>query len=137
MALDVYFKEDVLNVLRATYVAGEGPATLVAEMLRDPELQNVPLDKLLGVYRRGFVTALGAIGLAFGIEPTRTSVEREQRTQAQQPPVEHQGTSALYGASSRRVGPGTAGELRSNHVRDEFDLTDFLWTHAQYEKQSR
>ena len=94
MALDVYFKEDVLNVLRATYVAGEGPATLVAEMLQDPELQNVPLDKLLGVYRRGFVTALGAVGLAFGLESPRSA-------------------------------------------RVDFGLTGFLWTHAQYEKQSR
>lgn len=94
MALDVYFKEDILNVLRATYVAGEGPAILVTEMLQDPELQNVPLDKLLGVYRRGFVTALGAVGLAFGLESPRSA-------------------------------------------RVDFGLTGFLWTHAQYEEQSR
>lgn len=47
MALDIYFKDDILNVLRAAYVAGEGPATLVADILEDQDLRDVPLDKLL------------------------------------------------------------------------------------------
>jgi hypothetical protein len=68
LALDVYFREDILNVLRATYVAADGPAALLSELVRDPELRHVPLDRLVQVYRQGFCTALGAVGLAFGLD---------------------------------------------------------------------
>jgi hypothetical protein len=66
MALDVYFREDILNVLRATYVAGEGSGA-VLEALEDQDLSAVPVHKLVGIYRSGFATALGAVGLAFGL----------------------------------------------------------------------
>ncbi len=68
MALDVYFREDILNVLRATYAAADGPAALLSELVCDPELRHVPLDRLMQVYRQGFCTALGAVGLAFGLD---------------------------------------------------------------------
>jgi hypothetical protein len=68
MALDVYFREDILNVLRAAYVAGEGPTSLAAQLTHDPDLGGVPADKLLQAYRCGFITALGAVGLAFGLD---------------------------------------------------------------------
>jgi hypothetical protein len=68
LALDVYFREDILNVLRATYAAADGPAALLSELVRDPELRHVPLDRLVQVYRQGFCTALGAVGLAFGLD---------------------------------------------------------------------
>jgi hypothetical protein len=70
LALDVYFREDILNVLRATYAAADGPAALLSELIRDPELRHVPLDRLVQVYRQGFCTALGAVGLAFGLDPS-------------------------------------------------------------------
>lgn len=68
MSFDVYFKEDILNILRSTYAASEGSASLVLEMLEDPDLKDVPVRKLLNIYRRGFATALGAVGLAFGLD---------------------------------------------------------------------
>jgi hypothetical protein len=68
MALDVYFREDILNVLRSAYVASEGSASLVTQVLQDPELRNIPVQKLLSIYRQGFVTALGSVGIAFGLE---------------------------------------------------------------------
>jgi len=66
MALDVYFREDIVNILRSVSLASEGPAVLLAEIMQDPELKRVALDKLLEIYRRGFATALGAVGLAVG-----------------------------------------------------------------------
>jgi hypothetical protein len=69
LALDVYFRDDILNVLRATYAAADGPAALLGELVRDPELRQLPLDRLVEVYRQGFCTALGAVALAFGLDP--------------------------------------------------------------------
>lgn len=68
MAFDVYFKEDILNALRSVYAANEGAAGLACELLQDPDLQGVELTRLMQIYRRGFVTALGAVGLAFGLD---------------------------------------------------------------------
>lgn len=77
MAVDVYLKQDILNILRATYAAGDGPASMLAELLEGLDDHQVQL--LLKVYRQGFNAALGAVGLAFGIDgspqlsmPTRT-----------------------------------------------------------------
>jgi hypothetical protein len=75
------FEKDILNVLRATYVASEGSAALALDVLCDRTLQatvdaaGVPiggqaLDKeLLQMYRRGFCTALSSVALAFGLAP--------------------------------------------------------------------
>jgi hypothetical protein len=68
MAPDVYFGQNILNVLRATYLTSEGTATMVAETLQDAELEGVSPDKLLCIYRRGFLTALGAVTAAFGLD---------------------------------------------------------------------
>jgi hypothetical protein len=114
MALDVYFREDILNVLRATYVASEGPATLAVELLQDGDLRGVPLEKLLQIYRRGFHTALAAVGLAFGLvpsEPVGQSLVRTQTTAAAPSAVE----AGLH----------------------ELDLIGFLWAKAQVEKRQR
>jgi hypothetical protein len=70
LALDVYFRDDILNVLRATYAAADGPAALLSELVRDPELRHMPIDRLVEVYRQGFCTALGAVALAFGLDPS-------------------------------------------------------------------
>lgn len=68
MTVDVYSKRDILNILRAIYTGGDGPAALLAELAQDSELGQVPLEKVLRIYRQGFNTALGAVGLAFGME---------------------------------------------------------------------
>ncbi len=62
MALDVYFREDILNALCAAYAASEGATSLIAK-------QDLA-DGLLKAYYRGFVTALGVVGLAFGLPPS-------------------------------------------------------------------
>lgn len=68
MTLKIYYQEDILNILRSTLVASEGTAAVMTDMLHDPDLQGVPVEKLLQIYRRGFRTALGAVGLAFGLD---------------------------------------------------------------------
>jgi hypothetical protein len=70
LALDVYFRDDILNVIRATYAAADGPSALLSELVRDPELRQMPLDRLVEAYRQGFCTALGAVALAFGLDPS-------------------------------------------------------------------
>jgi hypothetical protein len=70
MALDIYYKEDILNALRGLHVAGAGSASLMSEILADPELQDLPLDKLLRVYQRGFNTGLVSVALSFGLDET-------------------------------------------------------------------
>jgi len=58
MALDVYYRSDILNVLRAVYVADEGK----------------PGDEQ---YERGFHTALVALAVAFGtVEIRPAEVDR-------------------------------------------------------------
>lgn len=129
MAVDVYFRKDILNVLRATYVASEGPATLVAELLEDPELRNVSLDKLLQIYQRGFNTALGAIGLAFGLD----SYSQEGEQQAENELIEVRRGHLLRGS---RYGKASSGSIVGSNS-EEFDLVSFLWARTEYEKHQR
>ena len=69
MARDVYFRSDILNVLRSAHVASEGAAAVCddAEKLR--------------IYRAGFDRALVSVGLAFGLEPAEGTklVQSQQR----------------------------------------------------------
>jgi len=55
MALDVYFREDVQNILWATLAASEGSAALTER------------NALTEAYRRGFEDALRAVALGFGL----------------------------------------------------------------------
>jgi hypothetical protein len=109
MALDVFYKQDILNVLRATCVASEGSASLMVEMLGDEDLQGVPVEKLMAIYRRGFQTALASVGLAFGLVP----VEREQAA----PRVQEQPVARLESAGGAQ------------------DLIGFLWTEAKTDRR--
>ena len=123
MALDVYYKQDILNVLRATYVANEGPASLVLETLADPDLRaamdaaglpaerEMIAEKMLHVYRQGFCTALAAIGLAFGLAP------------------------AEHGSMERRAGraamPPAFADNQADAGRNGHDPIGFLWAETQ------
>ena len=132
MALDVYFKEDVQNILRATLVASEGSAALVGELLEDPELDQLTAGKLMYVYKRGFASALGAIALAFGLEvaPLTRQVTREV-TREVTPAAGRisQGTRpALRGGSSNRALPGGGG----SDALEELDLGGFLWARSEH-----
>ena len=87
MALDVYFRRDIANILRATACASEGAAGLALELLGEAGLvggdpigdaarigaeqlgDGIPQERLLQVYRQGVRHALVSVGLAFGLEP--------------------------------------------------------------------
>lgn len=122
MALDIYFRDDIRNVLRSAYLASEGPAALVAELLRDPELQNVSMGKLLSVYREGYLQALNAVGVAFGLVPEAGS--------------DGMPTQAIPRTGSSASGPRPA--LDFSRPRDdvpELDMTRFLWRKRQHERR--
>jgi hypothetical protein len=77
MALDVYVKEDILNVLRALHVSSEVPAALSIEMLQERELpdRGEPAgcathdEEYILSYQKGFRSALASVALAFGLVP--------------------------------------------------------------------
>ena len=133
MALDIYYKEDILNALRGLHVASEGPASLAVDLLCDPELRAsiesgaIPLEKLLQIYRRGFHTALAAVGLSFGLVP----VERGQGGQEER--LRYQSTSA---SCDRRLG-STGARLDGGAGSDGTDLIGFLGTVVRWEEQQR
>jgi len=62
MARDVYFREDILNVLRSAESAGYLPPEL-EKAVDYPEIQSYAVG-----YKDGFRRALLAVGLAFGFE---------------------------------------------------------------------
>jgi hypothetical protein len=84
VGLDVYFRRDIANVLRATACASDGSMGLAAEVLGDPELcrrldaAGIPQEKLLQVYRHGVRNTLLSVGLAFGLEPVGPSIQTRQ-----------------------------------------------------------
>jgi hypothetical protein len=86
VGLDVYFRQDVANILRATACASEGAAGLAVELASDSELrakleeagisaEQLSSELLLNVYRQGVRNALIAVGLAFGLEPVGPGVQ--------------------------------------------------------------
>jgi len=120
MALDIYFRDDIRNVLRSVYIASEGAAALIAELMRDPELQNVSVQKLLGVYREGYLQALNAVGLAFGLN---------DQPEPQIAPVQN---ARLTRSARSRPATGDA-EPRQNADVPELDMVRFLWHKRQRE----
>lgn len=55
MGMDVYFKSDIVNVLRSV-----ASVDLSAQLAHEPNQER---------YHQGFEAALLAVGLAFGLEP--------------------------------------------------------------------
>ena len=85
MALDIYYKEDILNALRALHVASEVPAALSIALLQGRDLpvevqgaalyherEALAQDQLLA-YQKGFRTALASVALAFGLVPVASA----------------------------------------------------------------
>jgi len=70
MGLDVYFRRDIANVLRATACASEGGVSLAVELLNSPEPRSETTDQkmLIAAYRQGVLNTLVSVGLAFGLE---------------------------------------------------------------------
>jgi len=130
MALDVYFRDDIRNILRSAYIAGEGPAALVAELLQAPELGGVPMTKLLRVYREGYLQALNAVGLAFGLDLSLPAPVNRS------PPTPRSRTVALPVDPARGNGRSMVErESGDESMLEEFDMTRFLWVKSQYEKR--
>jgi len=118
MALDVYFREDILNVLRSTFVASEGSFTLVTQLLEDPDFQNVPIQKLINIYRQGVITALGSVGIAFGLDaPEHGCGTRVSRSLVDVPePASFSGSSAVH-----------PNRIASQNDSSELQVFSFLW----------
>jgi hypothetical protein len=81
--LDVFYRTDIANVLRATSCACEGPIRLTVELLGDRStlddcgrLEESDQEKLLRAYRQGVRNALLSVGVAFGLEPVVPSIQR-------------------------------------------------------------
>jgi hypothetical protein len=75
VGLDVYFRRDIANILRATACATESSAGLALELVSERERTGEPgvsSEELLCAYRQGVRHALVAVGLAFGLEPVGT-----------------------------------------------------------------
>ena len=64
MGLDVFFRRDCANYLRAAAMAAEGALAVALEGLTDIERAAA-----LTAYRRGYMAALVTVGLSFGLEP--------------------------------------------------------------------
>ena len=81
MSLDLYGKEDILNVLRALHVSSEVPAALAIDLLHGRELvvgemeraalaeQGQLAQEQMLAYQKGFRAALASVALAFGLVP--------------------------------------------------------------------
>jgi hypothetical protein len=92
MALDVYVKEDILNVLRALHVSSEVPAALSVELLQDRDLpdRGEPAgcathdQECILSYQRGFRSALASVALAFGLVPLSSPAPASSSSSASQ-----------------------------------------------------
>ena len=74
MALDVYFRDDIANIIRSVNQSGGNTAAIVHYFIAECERNGVhpdmhELEKKLNIYQRGFCDALGAVAVAFGILP--------------------------------------------------------------------
>ncbi len=72
MALKIYYQEDVLNILRAVAMAGNGTAAFVFQQTaklsqEDQRLAGEAIDEHLRSYGQGYHDALVAAASAFGI----------------------------------------------------------------------
>ena len=65
MALDVYFRDDIANILRSINIAGGMPPNFAALLAENNE--PAKLAELLAVYQHGHTNALRAAAVAFGI----------------------------------------------------------------------
>lgn len=79
MGLEVYFRRDIANVLRATACASEGSSALALEWMDDPDkvASTLEAEELLQAYRQGVRHALLSVGLAFGLEPVGAGAQTE------------------------------------------------------------
>lgn len=130
MALDVYFKEDVKNILRAALLASEGSAGLISELLSSSDLDQAAASKLVYMYKQGFASALGSIALAFGLDMPPPA----QQWQVKSPPSSRVFTGGVRRMSVRDSGKSLAADDLDDGL-EEFDLAGFLWAKSEHERQ--
>jgi len=118
--LDVFFKEDIKNILRATLVASEGSAALIGELLSGSDLDQAAAGKLMYMYKQGFASAMGAIALAFGLDVPPPA----QQWQISTPPRRQMAIRES----------NTTLPLDQDGL-EQFDLDGFLWAKSEYERQ--
>jgi hypothetical protein len=68
MSLDVYFKEDIANVIKAAFANSEMQARMIAKALVAQGIDPESVDALMNAYTDGFNAALCSVGLAFGLD---------------------------------------------------------------------
>jgi hypothetical protein len=73
MSLDVFFRRDCANFLRATAYALDGGVRLSAELLDGLTTQEQ--SRLIAAYNAGARDALISTGLAFGLEPVGPTIQ--------------------------------------------------------------
>lgn len=70
--LDIYFTENVANIIRSVRTAGSGALMFADTELKSGEVRGVSINETvahISFYQRGFDAALGAVAAAFGILP--------------------------------------------------------------------
>lgn len=73
MALDVWFREDVERILRATAVSG----TMMGQLSGFLSMVTGEERRTLDAYHKGYLDALTAVALNFGLSPADLSCEKE------------------------------------------------------------
>ena len=113
MPIDVYFKEDIAQILGAVDQAGGGTAALVngeiERAVREGHaLETAELADHLRIYRQGYRDALHAVATAFGIVAARTRPkERDWVLNKGQ----HGGALAEKSGVEKRQGEGTLDQV--------------------------
>jgi hypothetical protein len=129
MALDVYFEDDIRNAIRAAYVAAEGQARLLDELLPCTgddtpgalASSGSAASELCLAYRKGFLAALSAVATAFGLDIS----ERE----APHYTIRDGSAGASATPAPRLVGPEV--EVGPS----DLDLVSFLWAKSQRQRR--
>ena len=75
MGLDVYFRRDAANFLRATAMAMEGGVGLSIDILDG--LGTEEQARLIAAFKRGAYCALVSVGTSFGLQETSASVKNQ------------------------------------------------------------
>jgi len=77
VGLDVYFRRDIGNGLRAAAAAHLGATGIAQQLIGDAGRAGISEQKALEIYQAGFLQALVAVGLSFGLEPATGATVRQ------------------------------------------------------------
>ena len=120
MGSQICLKQDVLNALRAAYVANRGSARLMAQTLGQFSVHDGSSDAILSAYNSGFAAALAAVGIAFGLD-------HPDEADAEEPDQRDRKRQELR--DDRRPLPRS---VPSGVLPTDAELIGFLWIKAGY-----